>query len=994
MESDNYIDSLQIDLKLPSARTPVQARDEADEIADKHVVPAVEKVVEDLGEEIDTSIPKLEIDVGRVRLEDLRDRIESALRNALEKYRRIPGETWSPSPSSSPSSWPSAESLREFAETGVAPWAGGGAPFNPSRLLAEVLKKDPDTFLEAVRSYSEKELAALLVASSSEVEPEDKPRSRQFQEAILARLADVSPKTAAVLSRRLEAWRRFGESQEPPPVGYKKDAAVPDAEAPDATVPDAAIPAQETGQATERTPEPATRPSPGPALRTYRYVEIALTEIPEGFPVVSMNYTASPRENDPEYILSPGSPWRYYRKESIAVPAGPSDSAEVKPEASIVKSAIPEVKSATPSVALETPMARSERPSDETVTPDQRPEMEAGPGTMEERKARVKEAGSEGSTRVKEKAEPSGRFRYVEIHVADIPEGSPVVSRYYSADPGETDPEYVFVPGVPVRYYRKVAASGFSASSLWAEPQSRSLDAETQVSEVTPGTRPELSADHPQGRESGSSGGRYKYVEIGLTDVPESVSVVSMNYTAAPGDANPEYILVPGTPIRYYRKVLAGSVFGESVTSEVVPAVSDAGVDASSVKSPAMNVKPEALENPSGRPSDDSGALDRRSVVQEEQLLPGDVERREGRSENEEESEREHEQAREQASEPASELAREQDREPQREQERDKGSLQASVSPEEVRYKYVEIDSRDVPGGTPVVTSNSTVAPREDAPEYILVPGAPVRYYRKVASRDFGEHPSESVTELGIPVQGQGAQAGLERQAGRDGQVGQNQQSGRDGQVGPDRQAGWNEPVGQTGQTGQAGMSALDDLSIWEVRDFETDIPDMRIPVSDAGLVLLHPFIGRMMENLGLAKKGMFVSPLARIRAVHLLRDLTGSDEPHHNHNLLLEKVLCGLPIGYALPSEWKPTEKEKEEEEALLQAVCEYWRPLKRSSTSALCSSFILRPGILERFEDTWTIRVEGRTIDILMDDLPWELSIIILPWLEKPIAVEWQQE
>ena len=988
MESDNYIDSLQIDLKWSSALTPVKARDEADDIVDKHVVPAVEAVVEDLGLEIDAAIPKLEIDVGRVRLEDLRDRVESALRNALEKYRRVPGMTspvsssFSPSSSSSFSAMPSVKDLREFAETGVAPWANGGAPFDPSRLLAEVLKKEPDTFVDAVGSYSEKELAALLVASYSEVEPQDKPQARKLQETILTRLSEVYPETAAVLSGRLEAWRRFGESLGPLPVGDEEGAAVPDASAP----------AQEAGQTRGRTPEPATRPSPGPVRRILRYVEIGLTEIPEGFPIVSMNYTSAPLENDPEYIMSPGSPRRYYRKESIAVPAAPSDTTEVKPEASIVKSDIPEVKSetpevefATPEVELETSAVTSGRPSDATTESERQQEMASGTGLMEGRNARVEEAGIEGPAMVEEKAEPRGRFRYVEIHVADIPEGSPVVSRYLSSDPGEMDPEYVFVPGVPIRYYRKVAVPGASAPSLSPKPQPRPLDAETRVSEVEQGTRSELSAETLRSRDSAPSDGRYKYVEIGLTDIRESVSVVSLNYTATPGDADPEYILVPGTPIRYYRKVSVDSVSRTLGISEATPAVSDAGVDTSSVKLPAPNVKSGVLDDSSGGPLDDSRNPDRRSVVQGEKILPGDGKERVRKNENDWGGQRDSERGREQASERVGEQVNEQERQqarwPEREKEREKESGQGSVSPDQIRYKYVEIDSRDVPAGTPVVSVKSTVDPalREYAPEYILVPGAPVRYYRKIASSDFGGHPSVPVSEPGIPVRGQEGQPGRERQVDPDEQVGQ------------DRQAGWNELAGQTGQTGQ---SALDDLSIWAVRDFETEVPEMRIPVSDAGLVLLHPFIGRMMANLGLVKKGMFVSPLARIRAVHLLRDLTGSDEPHHNHNLLLEKVLCGLPIGYALPSEWKPTEKEKEEKEALLQAVCEYWRPLARSSTSALCSSFILRPGTLERFEDTWTIRVEGRTIDILLDDLPWELSILLLPWLEKPIAVEWQRD
>ena len=77
-----------------------------------------------------------------------------------------------------------------------------------------------------------------------------------------------------------------------------------------------------------------------------------------------------------------------------------------------------------------------------------------------------------------------------------------------------------------------------------------------------------------------------------------------------------------------------------------------------------------------------------------------------------------------------------------------------------------------------------------------------------------------------------------------------------------------------------------------------------------------------------------------------------------------------------------------------MLKAVCGHWRSLSGSSVKALCDGFILRPGTVERFEQTWIVKVEGRTIDILMEDLPWELSMIILPWLDNPISVEWQHE
>ena len=307
-------------------------------------------------------------------------------------------------------------------------------------------------------------------------------------------------------------------------------------------------------------------------------------------------------------------------------------------------------------------------------------------------------------------------------------------------------------------------------------------------------------------------------------------------------------------------------------------------------------------------------------------------------------------------------------------------------------FRYVEIGLTDIPEGCPVVTKEYTDAPDVNAPEYIVSIGSTLKYYRKV-----------SVSSSGISLNRDGKpdrpmiQSETEQKHEISEEEAVEDTKGEDGdKVGAEyyRKAETGLRNDHDGKTAETGREFRDVRSVWEIRDFESDIPDGRIPISDAGLVLLHPFIGRMMANLGLVKEGMFVSPLARIRAVHLLRDLTGSDEPHHNHNLILEKVLCGLPVGYLLPPEWKPTKREKEETEALLRAVCDYWKPLSKSSTLALCGSFIHRAGAIERFQDTWTIRVEGRTIDILMDDLPWEISIIYLPWLETPLAVEWQRE
>ena len=108
--------------------------------------------------------------------------------------------------------------------------------------------------------------------------------------------------------------------------------------------------------------------------------------------------------------------------------------------------------------------------------------------------------------------------------------------------------------------------------------------------------------------------------------------------------------------------------------------------------------------------------------------------------------------------------------------------------------------------------------------------------------------------------------------------------------------------------------------------------------ISDAGLVLTHPFIARFFRNLKLLDEdGQFISGIARIHAVHLLRHITGYEGEHLEHCLTLEKILCGLPPDYLIPEEWEVTPEEEEEIEGMLGALLSYWPSLRKSSVGAL---------------------------------------------------------
>ncbi len=168
-----------------------------------------------------------------------------------------------------------------------------------------------------------------------------------------------------------------------------------------------------------------------------------------------------------------------------------------------------------------------------------------------------------------------------------------------------------------------------------------------------------------------------------------------------------------------------------------------------------------------------------------------------------------------------------------------------------------------------------------------------------------------------------------------------------------------------------------------------------RIHIDDAGLILIHPFLPSFFSRLNLlTEDNHFISIDAQKRAVHLLKHLTGIHEKLFSSSFVLEKVLCGLPVTFPIANDFTMTEEEEREADDLLKTVCEYWKPLNKSSIQGLQNTFIRRAGTIEYSDEIWIVRVEGNAFDILLEDLSWEISTIILPWLEPMICVEWQAE
>ncbi|TAD86591.1 MAG: hypothetical protein EAY75_07905 [Bacteroidetes bacterium] len=158
-----------------------------------------------------------------------------------------------------------------------------------------------------------------------------------------------------------------------------------------------------------------------------------------------------------------------------------------------------------------------------------------------------------------------------------------------------------------------------------------------------------------------------------------------------------------------------------------------------------------------------------------------------------------------------------------------------------------------------------------------------------------------------------------------------------------------------------------------------------------AGLVLLFPFLPRLFTLCGLlTPQNDFVSPLAAHKAVFLMQHLAGNAT--HDWDLALEKLCCALPVSTLLLHDAaKLSNDDIAAANELLQAILEKWHPLKNSSTKALQETFLQRFGKLNTGTNVWQLHVERTGVDVLLDRLPWSISMIKLPWLKQLIEVTW---
>jgi hypothetical protein len=161
----------------------------------------------------------------------------------------------------------------------------------------------------------------------------------------------------------------------------------------------------------------------------------------------------------------------------------------------------------------------------------------------------------------------------------------------------------------------------------------------------------------------------------------------------------------------------------------------------------------------------------------------------------------------------------------------------------------------------------------------------------------------------------------------------------------------------------------------------------------NAGLILIHPFLPALLETLGLLEKDKNIPVNLLPKAAAILYYLANGEEEPFEFELGLIKVLIGMHPMDALPiSSGLISEAEKEECVNMLKSAILHWKALGNTSVAGIQQSFLSRRGLLTGGDEHWSLTLETKTYDLLLEQLPWSISIIKHPWMLKPIYTEWR--
>ena len=167
------------------------------------------------------------------------------------------------------------------------------------------------------------------------------------------------------------------------------------------------------------------------------------------------------------------------------------------------------------------------------------------------------------------------------------------------------------------------------------------------------------------------------------------------------------------------------------------------------------------------------------------------------------------------------------------------------------------------------------------------------------------------------------------------------------------------------------------------------------IPISNAGLVILFPFLPMLFMRLNMLSQDRrdFNSNESKVRAIFILQHLMASEDREYDEkDLFLNRLLINYPFNEPLPKRMELNQDELNTIDSLLEAAKTNWEKMRNTSMRGFQEAFLRRAGFIEKTEREWVLTVEERAFDILLESIPWSYKLVRLPWMENILKVNWR--
>lgn len=163
------------------------------------------------------------------------------------------------------------------------------------------------------------------------------------------------------------------------------------------------------------------------------------------------------------------------------------------------------------------------------------------------------------------------------------------------------------------------------------------------------------------------------------------------------------------------------------------------------------------------------------------------------------------------------------------------------------------------------------------------------------------------------------------------------------------------------------------------------------IMASNAGLVLLWPYLTRLFDEFDMLEGNEFRGEEEQLQAIFMLNYLAGNNSETSEDQLMVAKILCGTDLTTPLPAYFELKPEIRKECDNLLMAAIRNWKALKATSAHGLQETFLQREALIKSKKDHYEFSFERKGADILIDRLPFGLSIVNFKWTQYHICVIW---